>query len=136
MNDSTTDPDQLELTLQRWSAAELHGDTDSLGILLTDDFTAVGPMGFVLSKPQWLGRHQDHALAYSRFALNELTLRRHDAYAVALARQDVAGAWRGHPVPEALRTTIVLTNVEGSWRLAVVHLSFVAGTPGAPPIPG
>lgn len=136
MNDSTTDLDQLERTLQQWSAAELHGDVDRLNTLLADHFTGVGPLGFILTKQEWLDRHRQHALSYTRFALDELTVRRFDAGAVALARQDVEGAWRGHPVPAALRTTIVLTLVDGSWRLAATHTSFIAGTAGAPPVPG
>jgi ketosteroid isomerase-like protein len=141
MSDSTTVPnddhdhDQLELTLHQWVAAELHGDTDRLDTLLADDFTGVGPLGFTLTKPEWLDRHRQHALSYTRFALNERTVRHFDACAVVLARQDVEGAWQGHPVPTALRTTIVLTLVDGSWRLAVAHTSFVAGTAGAPQIP-
>lgn len=134
--DTTIDTDQLGLTLQRWITAELDGDVAGLDVLLADDFTGVGPLGFVLTKPAWLDRHRQHALAYTRFALTELTVRQHDAGAVVLARQDVEGAWQGHPVPAALRTTIVLTRVDGSWRLALTHTSFIAGTAGAPPVPG
>lgn len=136
MTSSTTEIDQLGLTLQQWGAAELDGDTASLAILLADDFIGVGPLGFLLAKPAWLDRHRHHALAYTRFALDELTVRHHDAGAVVLARQDVEGAWQGHPVPAALRTTIVLTLADGSWRLSLLHSSFIAGTAGAPSIPG
>jgi hypothetical protein len=29
-----------------------------------------------------------------------------------------------------------VTSDTGSWQLAAIHMSFIAGTPGAPPIPG
>ena len=32
--------------------------------------------------------------------------------------------------------TLVLTAAGRGWQLAAIHLSFIAGTPGAPPIPG
>ena len=31
--------------------------------------------------------------------------------------------------------TATLVRDQGSWRLAAIHLSFIAGSPGAPPIP-
>ena len=45
-------------------------------------------------------------------------------------------AYRGNPVPEAVRATLTLVSDAGSWKLAAIHMSFIAGTPGAPPIPG
>ena len=32
--------------------------------------------------------------------------------------------------------TTFLDETEDGWRIGHLHLSFVAGTPGAPPIPG
>ena len=37
--------------------AETKADTELLTAILTDDFTAVGPLGFTLSKKDWLDRH-------------------------------------------------------------------------------
>jgi hypothetical protein len=33
-------------------------------------------------------------------------------------------------------TAAELADVPGSWRLAAIHMSFIAGTPGAPGVPG
>ncbi len=42
-----------------------------------------------------------------------------------------------NPLPFAtVRATLVLLNQSGAWRLAGVHYSFIAGAPGAPPVPG
>jgi hypothetical protein len=39
-------------------------------------------------------------------------------------------------VPEAVRATVILVSHAGEWKLAGMHMSFIAGTPGAPSIPG
>jgi len=41
----------------------------------------------------------------------------------------------GHPIPDAVRATLTLVSHAGTWKLAVIHMSFIAGTRGAPPIP-
>jgi ketosteroid isomerase-like protein len=131
-----TQHDEIATSLSTWEAAEMSGDTSALGEALADDFTAFGPMGFALSKEDWLARHKAGALKYETFALEELVLRPYGGVAVATARQTGTGTYNGHPVPSELRVTIVLTDQGSAWHLALVHMSFIAGTPGAPPIPG
>ena len=127
--------DSIRAFLQQWAAAERAGDVTALGELLSEDFVGIGPVGFVLPKAAWVGRHSQ-GLHYDAFAVNELEVRTYGDVAVAVARDTQRGAAFGHPVPEALRTTHVLVREAGSWRLASLHMSFIAGTPGAPPLPG
>jgi Domain of unknown function (DUF4440) len=130
---STTD--ELQAVLRRWTEAEADGDAGELDRLLAPEFSAIGPLGFRLSKQDWLERHASGALSYEMFDLDELELRPYDGAALAIARQATAGAYNGHPVPEALRLSVLLTEERGSWKLAAAHMSFIAGTPGAPSIP-
>ena len=69
-----------------WAAAELHGDTTVLGRFLAEDFVAVGPRGFVLTKEQWLSRHEAGNLKYESFGLDEIQVRPHGDAAVAVLR--------------------------------------------------
>lgn len=121
--------------LAQWTAAERAGDTTTLDAQLTDDFVGVGPLGFTLPKAAWIGRYRGNGLSYDRFDLDELQTRIHDGMAVITARQNQQGTAQGHPLPEAARATLVLTEEDGAWRLAGVHLSYIAGTSGAPPFP-
>ncbi len=119
-----------------WVAAEAGGDTAAIDSWLGDDFTGVGPLGFVLSRADWLDRHTSGALRYATLRLEEPDARAFGEHAIVVARQAGEGTYRGNPLPEALRATIVLRREPAGWRVAHVHTSFVAGTAGAPPIPG
>jgi ketosteroid isomerase-like protein len=95
----------------------------------------VGPLGFTLPKAAWLARHEDGDLTYDSYDLDEVQMRVHGNAAVVTARQVARGSYRGNPTPEALRATLTLVDEGDRWRLAGIHMSFIAGTPGAPPVP-
>ena len=122
--------------LAAWAAAEQAGDTAALGTQLAGDFTTVGPAGFVLTKEAWLARHRHGELRYEEFGVSEVTARTLAGAAIVTARLTSRGSYQGHPIPEALRATLTLAGTHGRWQLAALHMSFIAGTPGAPPIPG
>lgn len=126
----------IESFLSDWSTAERDGDTATLETLLSSDFTAVGPLGFILSKQAWLARHRQGGLSYDSFGLAEVQTRMPGEAAVVTARNNTRGTYQGHPLPEAVRATLVVVSESGSRRLAAIHMSFIAGTRGAPPIPG
>jgi ketosteroid isomerase-like protein len=127
---------QIDSFLAAWTHAERDGDVATLDALVADDFVGVGPLGFTLPKAAWLGRHASGELTYEQFAVDEVDARPHDDVAVITARHTAAGNYNGQPIPAALRATLVLVDDDGRPRLAALHLSFIAGTPGAPPIPG
>jgi ketosteroid isomerase-like protein len=125
----------IDSFLSEWTAAERDGDAGKLEELLASDFTAAGPLGFVLPKAAWLARHRQGDLAYQAFSLEEIQARLLGEAAVVTARNNTRGSYQGHPIPEAVRATLVLVRDVGSWKLAAIHMSFIVGTRGAPPIP-
>ena len=128
--------DSISSFLDEWSAAEQAGDTVRLETLLTGDFAGIGPLGFTLPRQAWLARHRSGDLRYDSFDLAEVQTRVYGQAAVVTARTNSPGSYQGHPIPEATRATLVLVSEVGIWRLAAIHMSFIADTPGAPPIPG
>jgi ketosteroid isomerase-like protein len=128
--------DSIQAFLDEWSAAEHAGDTERLEAMLTDDFTAAGPLGFILPRQAWLARHRPGELTYDSFGLAEVQARVHGEAAVITARNNTRGSYQSHPIPEATRATLVLVRDSGHWQLSAIHMSFIAGTRGAPAIPG
>ncbi len=121
--------------LAQWAGPERAGDTDTLETLLAAGFTAVGPLGSIPSKQAWLARHRSRDLTYSVFSLDEIEDRPIGQDAVLVTRANARGSYQRHPIPEAARATLVLASDARRWRLAAIHMSFIAGTAGAPPIP-
>ena len=127
--------DSIDSFLGQWSAAEQVGDTGQLDALLASDFAGIGPLGFILPRQAWLARHRSGDLRYDSFGLTEVQARVYGQAAVVTARNNTRGSYQGHPIPQATRATVILVGDAGNWQLAAIHMSFIAGTPGAPPIP-
>jgi ketosteroid isomerase-like protein len=127
--------DSINSFFTEWAAAERTGDTAKLEELLTDDFVGIGPLGFSLPKPAWIARHHQ-GLRYDAFDVEESKARTYGEVAIVMARESQRGTAFGNPIPEAVQATHVLVRDGERWRLTALHMSFVAGTPGAPPIPG
>jgi ketosteroid isomerase-like protein len=127
--------DNIRSFLDEWADAERSGDTAKLDELLTEDFVGIGPLGFSLPKAAWVARH-NQGLHYDAFDVEETQVRTYGEVAIVTARETQRGTAFGNPIPEGLQATHVLVRERGRWRLAALHMSFVAGTPGAPPIPG
>jgi ketosteroid isomerase-like protein len=121
--------------LSQWTTAERAGDAETLATLLVDDFFGVGPLGFMFSRPAWLNRHRQ-GLSYEQFSLEEIQIHRYGDVAIVAARNKACGTYQGQPLPEALRATLVVVSNSETLRLVAVHMSFIAGTCGSPPMPG
>ncbi len=112
-----------------WATAELHGDTAFLESTLADDFVGIGPLGFMLTKQEWLARHQSADLKYASFSLDEIKVRVYNDAAILIGRQVQNGTYRGNSIQGQFRTTLVFVQQQGQWRLAGLHLSPIGQPP-------
>ena len=123
----------LEL-VKRWATAELDEDADALGGMLADDFTGIGPIGFVLTKQQWAGRYRGGELKNAEFEVLEPQVRLYGDTAVVVGVQKQETSFQGHDTGGQFRLTLVAVKQGGEWRVANVQLSGPLGPPpSAPP---
>lgn len=112
-----------------WTSAEAGGDVAFLEKTLADDFIGIGPLGFMLTKQEWLARHQSGDLQYETLNLDEINVRVYNEAAILTARQVQQVAYRGTSIKAQLRTTLVFVQQQEQWQLA----SFQLSTIGQPP---
>jgi ketosteroid isomerase-like protein len=119
----------VDTFVRRWAAAELAGDHESLRSMLTDDFRAVGPLGFILTKAQWLERYEAANLKYETFTVTETEERQHGPVTLVIGVQTQQGSHQGQSVDARLRITLVIDGSEGDLKIAGVHLSPIMAPP-------
>jgi hypothetical protein len=113
-----------------WANAELRGDTTLLGRLLVDDYIGIGPLGFVLTKQEWLARHEAGDLKYESFTLDEVKVRVYNTDAAILTgRQAQQASYRGNSIPGQFRITLVFVQQQRRWQLASLQLSSIGQPP-------
>ena len=129
---------QQERLGEGWAAAELRGDTVTLGRILADDFVAVGPRGFMLSKEQWLSRHHSGNLTYEAFEWDEVTVRVHGDTAAMIGWETASAVYEDgevrHEIQDQFRATLVFAEDQGRWLLFGLHLSPISGPPAGRPV--
>lgn len=128
---STVDEQVRELG-RRWVDAELKGDHATLDSLAVDDFTMVGPLGFVLEKQQWLARYREGYFVTHSLTWDEISVREYGDTAVAIGIYEQDAEYRGNPSVGRYRCTQIAVRRNGEWLLAGMHLSTIAPPPGAP----
>jgi ketosteroid isomerase-like protein len=130
--------ERLEKVGEEWAAAELRGDTASLGRILADDFIAVGPRGFMLTKEQWLFRHDSGSLTYEAFEWDEVSVRIHGDAALMIGRQTAGALYEDgdvrHEIHDQFRATLIFVEEGGRWLLLGLQLSPIAGAPAGRPV--
>ena len=111
------------------SRAEVDGDVATLDALATNDFTLVGPVGFVLDKQQWLERYRGGGLRTAALAFEDAVTRVHRDCAIRIGRHVQEAEFQGRPVNGEFRATHIAVRDGERWRLAGIHLSPLGGPP-------
>jgi len=114
----------LQDLVRDWARAEESANTEQLQKLLADDFSGIGPKGFVLDKSQWVHRFSG-GFQYEKLDVSDMDLKVHDHTAIVVARQDQKASYQGHPSNGAFRMSQTWLERDGQWRLANLQLSTI-----------
>jgi ketosteroid isomerase-like protein len=107
----------------QWARAEVAGDVSILDKMATEDFTLVGPFGFVLDKQQWLDRYRSGDLTTSELDWRDRQVREIGDTALVIGIHDQQAAYRGTPSNGQFRSTHIWVRKDEGWRLAGTQLS-------------
>ncbi|WP_236792696.1 nuclear transport factor 2 family protein [Amycolatopsis sp. GM8] len=127
----TQEKEVLEL-VDRWARAELAGDVAAYPSLLDERFIGVGPVGFVLDREQWAGRHNG-ALENHEFEVLEPHVRSYENTAIVEGVQRQRTTARGHDTSGEFRLVLVAVHDGEQWRIANLQLSGPLIAPGEIP---
>lgn len=128
MNREHTEQEVAQLA-GTWATAELQGDTAFLEKCLSDDFVGVGPLGFLLSKQEWLARQRSGDMKYTVHTLDEVKVRGYDEAAILVGRLTQEATYRGNPMNTHMRTTLIFVRQDGHWHLAGLHFCNIGQPP-------
>jgi len=117
--------------VHRWADAERLGDAGLLDGLLAEDFVGVGPVGFVLTRDQWLGRFRG-GLENRAFAVQEPQVHDHGSAAIVVGVQVQETSFQGRDNSGRFRVTLVAVSQAGRWLLASVHIGPLQSPPAPP----
>src|SRR5262245_22090459 len=93
----TTTENEIRELGRRWAAAEQCGDVAALQAMSTDDFTLVGPAGFVLEREQWFAGYRSGALRIQALTWDDVRVRDYGDTAVAIGVRTQEATYQGGP---------------------------------------
>ena len=114
---------------KEWSDAEVRGDRSALDAILTDGFVGVGPLGFVLTRAEWLDRHASGDLNYRSIDVDEIEVHPYGDAVLVTSVQSQDGSYQSHDIKGSFRTSQLMVRAGAHWRLASIQHSPIAGAP-------
>lgn len=116
--------DDVEALLRDIAEAEIRGDASLYEQLCNAAFRAVGPVGFVLDRQQWIGRFHSGKYVCTRYQLSEVSLVESGDVVLALARADIEASFEGKANPvAATRVLHIFQRTPPHWQLLGVQHS-------------
>lgn len=124
---------QVEQMEQAWRSAELTGNVEAMGRLLSDDFVGINMSGQVVTKMQLLERMRNRRTVLTRLDLDDVHVKLIDQTAIVTSRAEVEGTNEGVAMHGTYRYTRVYSRLaSGTWQITNYEATRV-GPPPPPP---
>lgn len=130
----TADDDTIREVVQRWAELERTQNADGYAGLLTEAFTGIGPVGFVLDAQLWADRHRGGDLINHAFGIADIQIAGYGNTAVVHAVETQRTTARGHENNGSFRAGLTLIrDTDNNWKIASIQLSGPMIQPGQMP---
>lgn len=107
----------LERLDREWTEAQIRGDADAVGRLLTEDFISVNPVGGVSDKQQFLADYRSGDLDIESEQLDGYVIRVHGDIAVMVHTATLQGKFRGTRIDGRNRSMHVWKKTPQGWLM-------------------
>jgi ketosteroid isomerase-like protein len=109
---------QVEAMEEQWRMAQLSGDIEVMGKMLSDDFIGISMSGQVNTKAQQLERIRTHKLVITKIKLDEMKVKLVDSVAIVTCLAEVEGTSEGMSMKGLYRYTRVYQHLpSGEWKI-------------------
>lgn len=113
----------------RRADAERQADIATIEALLDPNFLLVGPLGFLLTRQQYLERYNSGDLRITSFEWNDPHIRLFGNMAVLVGTQIQQASYQGRDASGQFRFTLITVQTDDHWRIIGLHLSPIAEIP-------
>ncbi|WP_067463698.1 nuclear transport factor 2 family protein [Nocardia amamiensis] len=113
----------FQALLDKWAAAIVANDADSIGSFATSDWILTGPEGGPGDRETFLSLVASGDLTHSEMEFELLEVRVFGEVAVILAHGTNKGAWRGEPFSSDEWVTEVFVREDGAWLCTMSALT-------------
>jgi ketosteroid isomerase-like protein len=109
---------QIEALEEKWRAAQLAGDIETMDGMMADDFIGISMSGQLNTKSQQLDRIRNHQLMLSRIQLSDMKIKLLDTVAIVTCQAEVEGTSDGVSMKGIYRYTRVYQHLtSGEWKI-------------------
>ena len=117
---------QVREVNDRYIAAQLNNDSDSLRKFMADDFTAIRSDGSMSTKAQEIEHIKSGALTHEKSDIQDVKIRVYGNTAVATVRSYFKGTVNGKPLSSTVRVTRVWVKQKGNWKCVALQSTRVS----------
>lgn len=113
----------IEKLEAQWQKAELHGDTNTMESMLSDDYLGIYADGTLATKTETLEDTKSGEIRFTRIDTSDRKIRVYGSTAVVVSRAEVQGTINGEDISGRYRYTRVYHRSNGVWKIVSFEAS-------------